>query len=212
MAFQPCPETAEIRIQAQMYGQTLEHVLHARISTDPDETELNAVKTAVNDWVTGPYRTDLPTVLVFNNITITDLNVVDGIQVTQDLTGVSGDSSDPIKTNQDTYCLKILTGHRGRSFRGRFYIMALTSGNYDTTNPNFIKSASSAAWVSKLEALRTLLEDAVHPLGVLSRYSKDVNPTPPHKRTTGLLTDSTSISVTDLIVDSQNRRLPGRGI
>lgn len=212
MAFQPCPNTAEIRIQAHLFGQTVENVLHARVTTTPDETELNVVKSAVNDWVLGPYATNLPTALAFDSITVTDLNVADGLQVVQDLTGNTGLADAGIKTNQDTFCIKLLTGHRGRSFRGRFYVFAITVGFYDGTDPNQLSFTGQTTWVDALQTLLDDMDTAGHKLGVLSRFNKDLFPTPPHERTNGLLTDYTTATSTDRIVDSQNRRLPGRGI
>lgn len=212
MAFQPCPETAEVRIQANLFGQTVENVLHARVSTTPDEAELNEVKSAVNDWVLGPYATNLPTALHFDNITVTDLNTSTGAQVVQDLTGNSGLADVGIKTNQDTFCIKLTTGHRGRSMRGRFYVFAITLGFYDGTDPNMLSTVGQTTWVY---ALQTFIDDMItasHPLGVLSRYDKALYPTPPHLRPEGILTDYVSATSTDRTVDSQNRRLPGRGI
>lgn len=212
MAFQPCPNTAEIRISAVLYGQRVENVLHARVSTTPDEAELNEVLSPVNDWVLGPYATNLPIALLFTDITVTDLNVSTGAQVTQSLAGETGLAAVGIKTNQDTFCIKLLTGHRGRSMRGRFYVFALTTSMYDSVDPNMITTVYEGIWVAALQSLITDLGIAEHPLGVLSRYSKDLFPTPPHLRTEGLLTDVVTAASTDRIVDSQNRRLPGRGI
>lgn len=211
MAFQPCPETAEIRIVGSLHGQTVENVLHCRVSTTPTLTDLEAIRDVVNTWVTGPYAARLSNSLTWVSLTITDLNVEGGIQVVKDMTTEGGgESPNDVKTNQDTLCLKIETGHAGRNFRGRFYVMALPQNQYDTANT--INAATASAWVADLDALRIDLDIAGFPMGVLSRQSKTVNPTPPHLRPTGLLTDATTVSITDLNIDSQRRRLPGRGI
>lgn len=212
MAFQPCPETAEIRISAEQNGQLAENVLHCRISTTPDLTEMNAVKSVVNDWVTGPYAATASEQLAFTSITVTDLNVAGGLQVTQDLTGINGEQVVGVKTNQDTFCIKLLTGHRGRSFRGRFYMMGLAANAYRTDDPNRLLPAGVSGILSMVDVLRTDLATAAHPLGVLSRFNKDAVPTPPHERAFGLLTDVTSVAATDDIVDGQSRRMPGRGL
>jgi len=212
MAFQPCPETAEIRVKATLYGQVIENVLHCRVSTTPDATELNAIKSVVNDWVTGPYSTDTSDALHWNSIEVTDLNVEGGLQVVQDLTGLSGSLSQDVKTNQDTLAVKMLTGRSGRSFRGRIYIMGIATGSYSTTDPNRITAGSLPTFVSLVDGLRENLATAAHPLGVLSRYSGVDSSHKPIKRSTGLLTDVVSVAVSNDIIDSQNRRLPGHGL
>jgi len=210
MPFQPCPETAEIRISAELHGQIVENVLHCRISTAPTPAELDEVKSVVNDWVTGTYAAHSSNDLNFTKIDVTDLNTASGPQVTQVLSGIHGTTDTPVKTNQDTFCLKLLTGNRGRSFRGRFYWLGVNSSAYDS--PNTLSSATVTALIAALDALRIDLNTASHPLGVLSRFSGIGTDHKPIPRPDGILTDVVSVAATDNTVDSQNRRLPGRGI
>jgi len=210
LAFQPCPETAELRLVASFNGVTAESVMHCRISATPDSTEMTDVLNVYHDWVTGVYASSSSQDLLLETAIVTDLNVEGGLQATSDLSGLNGLVGSAVKTNQDCFCVKLLTGHAGRSFRGRQYVIAVPFTDY--LDQNHLTSTAVSKWVDCYNALREDLNTASHPLGVLSRYSKDVVPTPPHKRTNGLLTDVTSIAATDNIIDSQNRRLPGRGI
>ncbi len=210
MAFQPCPETAECRLQGIMYSQQVENVFHVRISTSPTLSDLNAIVSAINDWATGTYANHMSNDLHWQQLVVTDLNVPGGIQVTHDMTGEGGGVIDArVKTNQDTFAVSFKTGLAGRSFRGRVYVLAVPSGYYNTANT--LDPLNAAAYVTMFNTLKEDLATATYPLGVLSRYNKDAVPTPPHKRTEGLLTDVVTVTAADNIVDSQRRRLPGRG-
>jgi hypothetical protein len=204
MAFQPCPNTLELRIVGTLYGQIVMNVLHARYTTAPDLTQMNAIADSFGDWVTGPYATAQSSDLGYSAVIITDLATSGGLQVTKDLTGLGGEISHPVKTNQDTFCVSLHTGHAGRSFRGRTYILAVSNDAY--VDANTISDAFVALYVSIFETLITTLHDEVSiDLAVLSRVSGGVT------RANGLSTVVTDVIATDKTVDSQNRRLPGRG-
>lgn len=210
MAFQPCPETAEIRLQGVMYSQQVENVFHARISTTPTLDDLNTIVSTVNDWATGTYANHQSNDLHWTQLVVTDLNVAGGIQVVHDMSGEGGGVIDArVKTNQDTFAVALKTGQAGRSFRGRAYVLAVPSGYYNSANT--LDPLNAAAYVALFDTLREDLNTAGFPLGILSRFNKDAVPTPPHKRAEGLLTDVVTVTSADNIVDSQRRRLPGRG-
>ncbi len=210
MAFQPCPETAEVRLQGQMYGQLIENVFHVRVSTSPTLSDLTTIANTVNDWATGTYANHMSNDLHWTQLVVTDLNVPGGVQYIKDMSGEGGGTIDArVKTNQDTFAVSFKTGLSGRSYRGRVYVLAVPSGYYNTANT--LDPLNAAAYVALFITLKEDLDTATFPLGVLSRYNKDAVPTPPHKRTEGLLTDVVTITTKDNIVDSQRRRLPGRG-
>lgn len=211
MTFQPCPETAEIRLQGTLNGQVVENVFHARIPTLPDTTDLEAIRDVVNDWATGDYSVTLSNSLTWTQLVITDLNTEGGVQVLKDMSAEGGgDVDNPVKTNQDTFAVKLGTARAGRSFRGRFYWLALHSGTYST--PNTITPTAQAALVSAAQALIDNLATAGYPLGVLSRYSGVDANHKPIKRAAGLLTDVVTASASNNVVDTQRRRMPGHGI
>jgi hypothetical protein len=210
MAFQPCPETAEIRLQGLLHGQQVENVFHARISTSPTITNLTDLANAVNDWATGVYAAHISNQVAYVQLVVTDLNVAGGIQYIKDMSGEAGGGvAADVKTNQDTFAVSFKTGLSGRSYRGRSYVLGVPVGYYNTANT--LDPLNQAAYVAAFNSLREDLNTAGFPLGVLSRYNKDAVPTPPHKRTEGLLVDVLTVTSSDNIVDSQNRRLPGRG-
>lgn len=116
---------------------------------------------------------------------------------------LEGDDSvnQPLPTSV-TVAVKWTTELRGRSFRGRTYHVGLSevqvNGNVLATAPH---AAILAAYAELLEDLEGLNADLV----IASRWSNHV------QRTTGLTTPVTGVFL-DPTVDSQRRRLPGRGL
>lgn len=210
LAFQPCPETAEIRLRAQLYGQQVENVWHCRVSTTPTEADLTTIGNTVADWVVGAYSSNQSNDVTFTDVIVTDLNVEAGLQIVHPFdAGITGVVDARVKTNQDTVAISLRTGHSGRSFRGRTYILAVAGTAY--VDANHIGTATLNGFVANMTALKTELATAGFPLGVLSRMTGGAKPVPSHKRAAGILTDVTVIEAVDNVVDSQNRRLPGRG-
>lgn len=213
MAFQPCPLTAEIRVQGTLNGQQVENVFHARVSATPTHADLDTIAGDIQSWVVGSYTTILSSNVQFTQIIVTDLNVEGGGQVIHVISPpVPGSVDAPVKTNQDTLAVSWRTGKAGRSFRGRTFILAVPTNDYAGDNPNMVSNAYAALVIGVFQGLHDAMVTATFPLGVLSRFhGVDVNHKP-IPRATGLLTDITSVTLVNQIVDSQNRRLPGRGL
>lgn len=118
-------------------------------------------------------------------------------------TVVQGGNSNPASPNNVSLAVSFRTGLSGRSYRGRNYWLGFTEP--DVTN-NQIDSALIldilAAYTSLIGA-NSVADDWTW--CVYSRYVNGV------ERETGMAQDVTSVGTTDGIVDSQRRRLPGRG-
>lgn len=198
-----------MKLSCLLHGQIVQNVWHFRVSTSPDLTEMEAVETMFNDWVTGPYALSNSQDLTFVEFSVTDLNTATGIEIVHSLDNIPGEITSPVKSNQDTFCIKLNTALRGRSFRGRTYVLAVATNLY--ADANSLSSSSVTTLVGHFTTLITDSGIAGHPLGVLSRYSGVDANGKPIPRAAGLLTDVISATATDNIIDSQNRRLPGRG-
>ena len=103
--------------------------------------------------------------------------------------------------NNVTIAIKWTTGYRGRSYRGRTYHPALYENMVDG---NTINSGSGALIVAAYYALIGAIASANYELCVYSRWSDH------NSRPIGLATVITNATM-DSTVDSQRRRLPGRG-
>lgn len=107
-------------------------------------------------------------------------------------------------------CVSFRTGLSGRAFRGRNYIAGIPTSLV-------VLNTIDDGWAEDIIAAYSLLlpTGTVLPAGfswvVVSRFSgtePDGSPTP---RLAGIATQVTTVLFTDKTVDSQRRRLPGRG-
>lgn len=101
--------------------------------------------------------------------------------------------------------IKKFTGTLGRSGRGRWYWPIGSSGFL--VNGNTVLSAAAVNWAAALASFQAAVEASYtgSQMGIVSYYSAKV------LRSAGLFSQITAWGASDLNVDSQRRRLPGRG-
>lgn len=204
MPFQVCPNTAEVVFHADLNGQIVANIWHVNVPTPPSLEQLQTIRDVFNDWIEGPMMGGSSNQLTPIDLIVTDLTQEGGLQVVKDMTGEGGgEVNSPVKTNQDTLCLTLRSSQRGRSFRGRNYIMAVPTQFY--LDSNHITTGQVAAYVADWNGLVTDLATAGFPLGILSRVSGGA------PRAQGLITEAVGYTAFDNVIDSQNKRLPGRG-
>lgn len=105
--------------------------------------------------------------------------------------------------NSVSIAVSFRTGLTGRSYRGRNYWLGLTE---TTVQDNEITSAHAAAIVAAYAGM--MGSNVVTDFWTWGVYSQRTNNAP---RETGLFQDITSVAIVDYTIDSQRRRLPGRG-
>lgn len=203
MARPPTENVAEVTMTFLEDGQYLINKHHFHYALGWDEGSLNNLGTAIRDW----WDTELKAV-VANAVSLVEIEVVDltegsnqGITVQTGLPIVGGAAQDPAPNNV-TLAIKKGTGLVGRSFRGRTYHVGLQELQY---TGNVIAPAT----VTFLRDAYSALMDLGGPLDIfeLCVLSEVSNGAP---RAAGICTPVTGIGV-DPIIDSQRRRLPGRG-
>jgi hypothetical protein len=210
MPFVPVPDTVLAEIRMQQDSQKIENTLYFK-GTSLDVPTATTLATALIDWWTANIAPKTHVSLILSSVVITDLSSATGFQVgvapTTSTHGlITGSDEMP---NNVVATISFRTGSRGRSFRGRNYIAGLTNGQI-TAN-----TLTSTAITDFLDAYNALLavataQDVVWV--VASRFS-GVDPVThkPIPRTTGITTEITNVLFADDTVDSQRRRLPGRG-
>lgn len=203
MARPPTENTAEVTMTFLWDGQYCINKHHFLNTAGWDEGSLNNLGTAVKEW----WDTELKA-LVVNTCSLVEIEVVDltegsglGITVQTGLP-IAGTNAGPSAPNNVTLAIKKGTGLVGRSFRGRTYHIGLSEGSY--TNNTVIPS--------DVTALRDAYDALREPLGAvipvdMCVLSETSNGAP---RAAGICTPVTGIGV-DPVLDSQRRRLPGRG-
>jgi len=204
MPFVPAPNLCQVEVRALLDSQHIENRFTIDLLAPVTETNLTAATTAVFNWCQDTYFPLLPHNVTLTEVVGTDLSVVDGPQVTESpSTPTAGAIAANALPNEVTLCISLRTGNRGRSARGRSYVLALPT---DEVSGNNVASAFAALLVGAFETLRSDISTAGF-AWVVASYIHDNAP-----RSGGpVYYIINSVLVTDLTVDSMRKRKPGVG-
>ena len=207
MPFVPSPGVAQAEVIQLIDGQRCENVFHYKQAgaTDYNTAQLTALATALlayfgNATIKGLY----PTTWSVIECRCVDLSEEFGPAVT--LTPGSAIVGTRAGAQLPNNCALVLTKRtdlRGRSFRGRMYFGPLTEA--DVTG-NVVAGATVTSIVSNMQGLKDLTDagSVHHFMQVLSMRGSGL------PRPAGLATQVNNLT-SDGVLDSQRRRLPGRG-
>jgi hypothetical protein len=204
MAFVPVPDVALAELIYIWEDQIVENTLYFAKDGGWGGSDLSVLADQLLDWWNSNAKSFTNVNAALQEIKITDLSsdtaptfsLTAGLPIAGDATG------DPLPNNC-SLTISFRTAGRGRSSRGRNYIVGLsesaTSGN--VVDPTVIADIKNA-----YEVINSTVQDLLpaHHV-VVSRVHNKV------PRTEGLAQEITSYQVVDPFVDSQRRRLPGRG-
>lgn len=142
--------------------------------------------------------------LLCREVVVTDVSTEFGpvVSVSFDAGDVGG-IAQPALPNNCALCVTKMTAARGKSARGRFYIPGLPTNERTGVNrmqPTWIGSMTGA-----LDDFFAALTTAGYTPLIVSRVTAGAD------RGSGLVQVMTQYRIYDSVVDSQRRRLPGRG-
>lgn len=204
MAFIPVPNVLQAELRFLYGSQRCENVVYFEGSAGVTPALASSLGGQLVSWWNTHFKTPSPTIMSLVEVYITDLTAADSFTVSHvNLLPSAGLSAvDPLPFNC-AHCVSFRTAARGRSGRGRNYVMGLTDSEaaasvISTTRVNLDVAAYQAlvgagTFVAGLQFV------------VVSRF---LNGAP---RTVGIARPVTSVLSVDTTVDSQRRRLPGRG-
>jgi hypothetical protein len=195
-------------VQAEMFfqwdSQLVENVLHFKpVVAGYNTAQLNDLAAALAAWWNTNMKASAYSTVSLTGVKITDLDDVTG-QVVDLSSGIPivGTSVSPSLPNNVTCVFTKRTALRGRSFRGRIYHIGLTEA---AVTGNIVSAGSVTGFITSYNLLTTFTAATkVWKLGVISRAFQGA------PRVTGVFTECTQFT-SDGIIDSQRRRLPGRG-
>ena len=203
MAFQAVPNTVQVDVVYLLFGQRVENVFHVTFGSGVDAATLVDTRDVFIEWLTGAWMTSMGTDLSVAEIDVTNLSIPDGTMLawspTTPLVGSGGSGCEP---GNVSFCLSARTGISGRSFRGRKYVAGVPTAQRTGNTAN---SGWVGTLITALNALISLLADINGLLVVVSRIENGV------ERLEGIVTEIISWTASDLYLDSQRRRLTGRG-
>lgn len=202
MAFIRVPNTVMVEMIFRQDGQYVENVYHCSNAVSYDESDMANLIDVFRTW----WDTDIQPLVTSNlslvNFIATDLDSQTGPRV-EDASGLplAGSLAGASMPNNVTLVVKWTTGNRGRSFRGRTYHLGLEDGQ---VTQNTIAATPLANLTTAYNNLIVDVTTAGWTLVVASRYADNA------PRAEGITTPITLASI-EGTVDSQRRRLPGRG-
>jgi hypothetical protein len=203
MPFQPAPGVAEVVVRFKEDEQTILNVYHAFIGTGWTTILLNDLAIDVRNYIEGTMLPSMSNGVQLQDVTVTDIGSEAGGQVIVPPSGAGfgGTESEQLPNNV-TLAVKWLTAIRGRSFRGRTYHIGLTESE---VTKNRVNAAFLAALVTQYTGLKNVItDDPIRQMCVLSRFHLGA------PREEAICTPINALAI-DGTVDSQRRRLPGRG-
>lgn len=203
MAFVPALNTAMVEIRMGLDGQRVENTVYAQNVAAWDQTSLTSLGNAIISW-----WTDTAAPLYTNSTSLTEVFLTDltsatstAVSVIPDTATAGGLGLEPLPNNC-AIAISFRTASRGRSARGRNYIGGLPA---DNVSNNRVVGSYLDDWISAYTVLQIAIGDEGATMVVVSRRHNKAN------RVNAVMFPITTFLFVDNVVDSQRRRLPGRG-
>lgn len=179
----------------ELFGQLVENVWGVHFLGTPTVTDLDGILAVFQTSYAGIVL-PLSNFISYNTFTARYLGDPAGPESTLFVSGgMAGGGSGPCEPGNVAFCVSLRTAFAGRRFRGRKYFSGIpTSMQVENT----VDNAFGDAMVAAVQDLISNLATNGTPLAIISN--------------TGLaVTDVVAAIATDYYIDSQRRRLTGRG-
>lgn len=203
MPFVRIPNTVSVELVFAWDTQIVENVFHNIYEGSLNQGTLEAIHDIYELWYETALADIQSQVVGLNKIVVKDQNVQNGLGIEFGPGEVFAGTiaSTPSLPNNVTLALKWGTGFTGRSYRGRTYHIGLVEGLVTLNN---VPADSLAQIISTYDELRQACDSAGYPLVVVSKFANNA------PRALAITTPVTTVT-SDGVIDSQRRRLPGRG-
>lgn len=203
MPFIPVPGVVQAELIYNWNSQVVETVLHFRPSDPPTPTLMIELGVEMVTWWSGGLKGFQSNMLSLTQVKLTDLSTETAPVINHTaLLPQTATNASPSMPNSVTVAITKRTVLRGRSFRGRIYHPGLVEAqvlNNTIDPPSLVNIIAEYS-----ENIAFTTPGASWVMVVISRQTNNA------PRVTGIDTGVLSLS-SDGVVDSQRRRLPGRG-
>ena len=202
MPFIPIPNTVRCELRFTQDSQQVANIFHVWKDEPLTVGDLNTIGAVFVNWWSG-MSSFIGDTVTFREIDMRDQSSVGAIGILYN-TGlpITGTAVGAVLPNHVTAAIKWGTGLTGRSYRGRTYHIGLTEGQ---VTDNELTSLIITDLLLVYNELISDMTTAGYSLVVASRYANNA------PRTTGIVTPILTAAFADVVVDSQRKRLPGRG-
>lgn len=204
MPFVPVPNTLAVDVIYEQMGQRVENTLYfEHASPGWTEASINAWLQDLRVLIESELMPLLHAGIALVQLVGTLLDAVDSLSVVLNVSPpFTGSATGDGLPNNVTYTVQFKTNQRGRSFRGRNYVPGIPAQSISGNSVSSGFRTGVLAFYAELLALATA-EGATWV--VVSRFTNGA------PRVTGVTTPVTTAATADTTLDSQRRRLPGRG-
>lgn len=205
MAFIPALNVAMCSLRYTVSGQQAENTLYFEFASDPDEAALQDISGYLVTWRDTYLKEIQGLHCLFREVYAVSMTTGFSPTFTNVVSPeVAGTYTGTPLPNNVTLAISFRTSGRGKSSRGRNYALGLTESSLSSTLGQSVQTTYAADLVAAYNALFVgLPTDWTWVI-----ISRSVNGAP---RANALITPVQSVILTDLTIDSQRRRLPGRG-
>jgi len=202
LAFIPVPNGIQLCFNFTTDSQLWQFCLTLRKSSGaPTPTDLASVAAIGEAWWTADLQDHISSATTLRNVTATDLTVQGGAQAIDTVNDAGALTGYPLPAGSPC-CVSLRTAKRGRSYRGRVYVSGMSEDNTQTANT--FTSAFVAAIAGDFVSLQNDLDTAGFDIVVASKQHNGVVTNPAE------VNEVIAIAA-DTAIDSQRRRLTGRG-
>ena len=203
MADLPVPNTMRVEILYRLYNQVVQNVYYVESPSGVDAVSLDDALSNFAGWAASDLQPLMSSDLIFTGVVVTNISVEGGGQGTfEQVGGLPGSIGSPAEPGNVSDCISQRTDRIGRSYRGRKYIAGIPANK---RTGNTIDTTWAGQIVAQFDALIGILQAVNLFLVVVSRTLDGI------ERLTPVATRVTNHTTTDLFIDSQRRRLTGRG-
>lgn len=203
MAFIPVPKCAQFNMQFAIAGQIVELTFGIRRASDFAPADLSATADRFVNWMNASLKNILSNAISLVNVYGIALHSITAPVVQRPVSPpVAGTVNVAALPNSTSAVTTLNTALRGRSYRGRKYMVGIPANNQ--TSPTQLSPAYITAMLAAYNALGTELATGSNEWVVVSRANGGVT------RSEGVPTLVTSLYA-DPFIDNQRRRLAGRG-
>jgi len=202
MPFVPTPNVAQVQMRYTYQGQQVMNTLYFDFGAGFDTTQMQALASFLVGSYASETAPESPASLILREVQVTDWTTETSPSITYN-TGLPliGGTGQPAAPSNVSLTVSFRTEGRGRSSRGRNYLLGIQEAEVDN---NVVGSAFSNRWTS---FLNTLIDPGPPEcIWVVVSTIEDGLP-----RAAGLVQPVSTFVFVDMTVDSQRRRLPGRG-
>lgn len=205
MAFIHAPNVGEFRINQRYIGQEVQNTLYFRpVGTVMGAAWLTSFAGELAAWWQARIAPNVGAGLSLNNVTGVDLTTDSGpVGIYTPTSPVEGTKPGNALPGNVTWCVTFKSPKRGRSYRGRNYIAGLVDS---TVTGNTLDIVTANAFRDGYAALLDVPFSDAGEWVLVSRY---------HDKAPRAVADVVGVNAVgyhDLFLDSQRRRLPGRGL